>query len=79
MPNKTIAGWTQVPVTAGEILSLHYDRLAASGSTNQLTAVYEIKDSGGTVRQTASLSQQVGNYPVAIGTILASINSAQGT
>lgn len=79
MPNKAVAGWTQIPVTAGDILAIHYDRLAVGGSANQLTAVYEIKDSVGTVRQTASLSQQVGSYPVAIGTILASINSAQGT
>lgn len=79
MPNKAIAGWTQVPVTAGDILSIHYDRLSAGGASNQLTAIYEVKDSGGTVRAVKTLSQQVGSYPISVAVILASINAAEGT
>ena len=79
MPNKTVASWTQVPVSVSEIVSIHYDRLNAGGTANNLTVIYEIKDSLGAVRQIASLTQQVASYPIAIATILASINTAQGT
>lgn len=79
MANKAVAGWTQVPVTAAMITSIHYDRLNLAGTANQLTVSYEIQDSLGAIRQTATLSQQVTSYPIAIATILASINTAQGT
>jgi len=79
MPNKSVPGWTQVPVTASEITSIHYDRIASDGSSNQLTVAYQIKDNLAAVRQTATLTQVVGTYPVAVATILAAINTAQGT
>lgn len=79
MANKSVPGWTQVPVTANEIASIHYDRLNAGGTQNQLTVVYDIKDSLGAVRQQGTLSQQVGSYPVSVAAILTSINTAQGT
>lgn len=79
MANKAIAGWTQVPVTAPMIQLVHYDRLNGGGTQNNLTVSYEIQDSTGAVRQLATLSQQVGAYPVSMAAILASINAAQGT
>lgn len=79
MANKSIAGWTQVPVTASEIVSIHYDRLNGGGTQNNLTVTYEIKDSLGAVRQIATLTQQVGTYPISAAAILSSINTAQGT
>jgi hypothetical protein len=79
MPNKTVASWTQVPVTAAELVSIHYDRLNAAGTSNNLTVTYEIKDNAGTVRQTATLMQQVASYPISVAAILSSINTAQGT
>jgi hypothetical protein len=79
MPNKTVAAWTQVPVVAADLLSIHYDRLNPTGTANNLTVTYEIKDNGGTVRQVATLSQQVASYPISVATILSSINTAQGT
>jgi len=79
MPNKTVASWTQVPVTAAELLSIHYDRLNGGGTANNLTVAYEVKDNAGVVRQIATLSQQVGTYPVSAAAILSSINTAQGT
>jgi hypothetical protein len=79
MPNKTVASWTQVPVTAAMIQSVHYDRLNSAGSQNQMTVVYEIQDNVGAVRQIASISQQVGSYPISVATILSSLNTAQGT
>jgi hypothetical protein len=79
MANKTVASWTQVPVTVSEIVSIHYDRLNAGGTANNLTVVYEVKDSLGAVRQIASLTQQVASYPITVAAILSSINTAQGT
>jgi len=79
MPNKAVAGWTQVPVTAAELMEIRYTRLDGGGSVNQLTVTYEIKDSLGAVRQIATLSQQVGTYPISAAAILSSINTVQGT
>lgn len=79
MANKAVAGWTQVPVTASMLQSIHYDRLNGGGTQNNLTVSYEIQDSTGVVRQLATLSQQVGAYPISVAAILASINAAQGT
>lgn len=58
---------------------IRYERLNAAGSQNLLTVVYEIQDTLGAVRQTATLSQQVAAYPISLATILSSINTAQGT
>jgi len=77
--NKSVAGWTQVPVTAPDLLAIHYERLNAAGSANNLTVTYEIKDSAGAVRQVATLTQQVASYPISVAAILSSINTAQGT
>lgn len=68
-----------MPVTAAMLISIRYDRLNSGGTQNNLTVVYEIQDSIGTVRQTASLTQQVGTYPISIAAILSSINTVQGT
>jgi hypothetical protein len=59
-------------------MEIRYTRLNA-GSANQLMVTYEVKDSTGAVRQLATLSQQVGTYPVSVAAILVSINTAQGT
>jgi hypothetical protein len=79
MPSKAVAGWTQVPVTSAMIQSIHYDRLNSGGTQNQLTVTYEIQDNTGAVRQIATLTQQVGSYPISVATILSSINTVQGT
>lgn len=79
MPNKAVAGWTQVPATAADLISIHYDRLNAGATANQITVTYEIRDSLGAVRGTATLSQQVASYPIAAAAILSSINATQGT
>lgn len=79
MPNKAISGWTQVPVLAKDITSIHYDRLTEDGLVNQLTVAYNILDSLGAVRQTATLSQQVASYPIAVSVIISAVNTAQGT
>lgn len=78
MPNKTVPSWTQVPVTGNDLISIHYDRLVP-GVSNIITVAYEIRDTLGVVRQTATLAQQVSTYPVTLAAILASINTAQGT
>lgn len=77
MPSKSVAGWTQVPVVAADLMEIRYTRL--DSSTNQILVTYEVKDSLGAVRQIATLSQQVGTYPVSAAAILSSINTAQGT
>lgn len=79
MANKSVPGWTQVPVTAAMLLSIHYDRLNAAGTQNNLTVAYEIQDTLGAVRQIGALSQQVASYPISVANILVSINAAQGT
>lgn len=79
MANKAVPGWTQVPVTADMLQKITYDRLNATGTQNNLTVDYEIRDTLGAVRQIATLSQQVGSYPISIAAILSSINTVQGT
>lgn len=79
MPNKAVSAWTQVPVTAAMLLSIHYDRLNATGTQNNLTVTYEVQDSTGAVRQIATLTQQVASYPISVANILSSVNATQGT
>lgn len=79
MPNKAVAAWTQVPVVAANLLSIHYDRLNAAGTANNLTAAYEVMDTVGTVRAVRTLTQQVASYPITAAAILSSINTAEGT
>jgi len=79
LPNKTISGWTQVPVVAANLQVLHYERLNPTGSACNLTVTYEVKDDTGAVRLVKSYSQQVGAYPVAVATIVSSINTVEGT
>lgn len=79
MANKAIPGWTQVPVVVTDLASIHYDRLNLAATSNQITVVYEVRDTLGAVRQTATLSQQVTSYPISLAVILSTINAAQGT
>jgi len=79
MPNVAVAGWTKVPVVAADLLSIHYDRLNAAGSQNQITVIFEIKDSLGGVRGTTTVSQQTSAYPVSLTAVLAACNTANGT
>lgn len=78
MPNKAIS-WTQVPVTAADLLSIHYDRRNATGTQNLMTVGYEVKDSVGVVRFIRTISQVVASYPVPVTTILSTINMQEGT
>lgn len=79
MPNKTIPGFTQVPVVAANLLSIHYDRLNPTGTANNLTVVYEVKDDAGVVRAVKTNTQQVAGYPISAANILNSINGVEGT
>lgn len=79
MPNKTVPGFTQVPIVAANLLQIQYDRLNPTGTANNLTATYEVKDDTGAVRATRSLTQQVASYPITAAAIVASINAAEGT
>lgn len=79
MPNRSVPGWTQVPVVAADMVRITYDRLNAAGTSCQLTVAYEIKDNLGALRQSLLHTQQVGAYPVTLAAILAAINTAQGT
>lgn len=79
MPNKVVAAWTQVPIVAANLLSIHYDRLNVGGTSNNMTVVYEVKDDTGAVRAVRSLTQQVASYPITAAAIVAAINTAEGT
>lgn len=79
MPNKTVPGFTQLPVVAANLLSIHYARLNPTGTANDMTVVYEVKDDGGVVRLVKTLTQQVASYPVSVANILSAINAAEGT
>ncbi len=78
MPNKAVS-YTQVPVVAADLREIRYARQA--NGTLQLTATYEVKDSIGALRSVDLHSQNIAlaSYPVAVATILAAINTAQGT
>lgn len=79
MPSVPVAAWTKVPVVAADLLSIHYDRLNATGSQTQITVVFEIKDSTGGVRGTTQISQQTTAYPVSLAAVLVACNTANGT
>lgn len=79
MPSVAVPGWTKVPVVAADLLSIHYDRLNATGSQTQITVVFEIKDSLGDFRGTKQISQQTTAYPVSLAAVLAACNAANGT
>ena len=79
MPNKAVAGWTQVPIVAADILEVTHRRLNDAGTITDVLVTYQVKDSLGAVRFTTSLSFQGGSYPVSGATILSSCNTAQGT
>lgn len=79
MPNKTVSGYTQVPVVAANLQSIHYDRLNAAGSANNLTVSYEVKDDTGAVRAVRTLTQQVASYPITAAAVVAAINTQEGT
>jgi hypothetical protein len=79
MPNKTVSGWTQVPVLASDILQVTHRRLNAAGTTTDVIVTYQVRDSIGAVRFNANLTFQGGAYPVSGASILAACNAAQGT
>jgi len=79
MPNKSVAGYTQVPVQGGDVLSVHYDRTPSN--TMSLLALYEIKDNGGVVRGVHQIVQTglaVGAFLTGVA-LLAACNTAEGT
>ena len=79
MPNKAVPGFTQVPVVAANLRSLFYERLNDTGTQCNLSVVYEVKDDAGVVRAIREDRRQVGAYPVAVNTIVSTINSVEGT
>lgn len=79
MPNKSVPGYTQVPVAAGDILGVKHDRLNEAGTVTQVTIDYQVRDSLGAVRDVNSVSFQAGAYPVSGASIIAACNAAEGT
>jgi hypothetical protein len=80
MPNKSVAGYTQVPVAAQDILSATHERLTLDGNTTQVTVIYQVRDNGGVVRGAGRrVTFQAGAYPVAGATLLAACNTQEGT
>lgn len=79
MANKSVSGYTQVPVVGADILSIRYQRLNETGTVNQLTVVYNVKDDQGAIRQIATYSAQVASYPISAATIISALNTQQGT
>ena len=75
MPTKSVS-WTQQPILATDLQSIHYDRTASGYSA---TVVYEVRDQLGAIRFVKSLSQAVASYPSTLTAILAAINTAEGT
>jgi hypothetical protein len=79
MPNRSVAGYTQVPVAASDILRVVHDRLNAAGTVTQVTVDYQVRDDTSTVRFQTSLGFQSGAYPASGASIVAACNAAQGT
>lgn len=79
MANKAVAGWTQVPVLGSDILQETHTRLNAAGTVTDVTVQYQVRDSLGAVRFTASATFQSGAYPTSAATLIAACNTAQGT
>lgn len=79
MPNKSVPGYTQVPVVASDILRVAHERLNAAGTITQVTVDYQVRDDQGTVRDINSLSFQGGSYPASGASIISACNAAEGT
>lgn len=81
MPNKTVPGYTQVPVAAADILRVTHDRLSADGSVTQVTVTYQVRDNvgAGAVRAVREHSLQAGAYPVSGASVLSAVNTLEGT
>jgi hypothetical protein len=76
--NKAIPGWTQVPVTADDILSAQHDRIVGTTTLNVLI-VYQIKDTLGAVRGQRRVTTTVTGYPLSGAAALALCNTQEGT
>jgi hypothetical protein len=79
MPNRSVAGYTQVPVAAEDILTVLHRRLNAAGTQTDVSVQYQFRDSLSAVRGTAQLTFQSGPYPASGASIIAACNAAQGT
>jgi hypothetical protein len=79
MPNKSVPGYTQVPVVAADILRVVHDRLNAAGTITQVTVDYQVRDDASAVRDINSISFQSGAYPASGASIIAACNTAEGT
>jgi hypothetical protein len=79
MPSKLVAGYTQVPVVAADILRVTHDRLNDAGTVTQVTVDYQVRDDASVVRDVNSVSFQAGSYPTSGASIIAACNSAEGT
>jgi hypothetical protein len=75
MPTKSVS-WTQQPVLATDLQSIHFDRTASGYNA---TVVYEVRDQTNAVRFTATSTQAIASYPASLTAILAAINAIQGT
>ena len=79
MPNKSVPGWTQVPVAAADLVEIKYARTAPGSATCSASVTYEVKDDQGAVRFRAEYATTGVTYPVSLAAILSAINTAQGT
>ena len=79
MPNKAIAGWTQVPIIAKDILKESHERANDAGTATQVTVHYQIRDTLDVVRGHGTTSFQSGSYPTSGAVLLAACNTEEGT
>lgn len=77
MPTKSVS-WTQQPVVAADLQSVHFDRVSG-GTSFTATGVYEVRDQTNAIRYVKSLSAAVSSWPANLNAILAAINTAEGT
>ena len=80
MPNKTVLGYTQVPVAAKDILSVTHDRANDAGTATTVTVRYQVRDDSDVVRNGNRVINFTGGaYPVTGATILSNCNANEGT
>lgn len=59
--NRAVAGYTLVPVTAADVISMSIARQSdgAGGTVIVVSSTFEVKDTGGVVRYSATVAQQL--------------------
>lgn len=78
MPNKSVPGYTQVPVIGNDILNVNHSRSEA-GATINVDIVYIVRDDQGAERGRNSTSMTTATYPASGASVLSQCNTAEGT